>query len=164
VVLSLSGALVLLRFSQYGMRETFHWPIFRCVFGFFLGALVHAIWRTGVVRRLRGTLAEVMVLVAVAAFLSFIPGNRILEYLATPLFAVAVLIFAGDSGLLSRVLATRPVQALGRWSYSIYMVHTLVLAALFSSPRFSRGGWSIRPAGRRSSRLAVRSPTTSCCC
>jgi peptidoglycan/LPS O-acetylase OafA/YrhL len=44
-----------------------------------------------------------------------------------------VLVFAGEGGILSRVLTLRPTQALGRWSYSVYMVHTLVLAVLFSA-------------------------------
>jgi len=44
-----------------------------------------------------------------------------------------VLVFAGECGLVSRLLTSRPGAALGRWSYSIYMVHTLVLAVLFSA-------------------------------
>jgi peptidoglycan/LPS O-acetylase OafA/YrhL len=142
-LLSVVGALVLARFSQYGMRETFHWPIFRCVYGFFLGTLVYAAWCGGLSRRLSGTLAEVAALIAVGAFLTFVPGNRALEYLATPLFAIAVLVFAGDGGLVSRALSARPAAALGRWSYSIYMVHTLVLAALFSAVQTLRPGWLV---------------------
>jgi peptidoglycan/LPS O-acetylase OafA/YrhL len=144
VLLSVGGALVLAGFSQYGMRETFHWPIFRCVYGFFLGTLIHAAWRAGFSRRLSGSIAEVVALSAIVAFLIFVPGNRALEYLATPLFAVAVLVFAGEGGLVSRALAARPAAALGRWSYSIYMVHTLVLAALFSAVAALRPGWLIR--------------------
>jgi peptidoglycan/LPS O-acetylase OafA/YrhL len=143
-LLSVAGALVLARFSQYGMRETFHWPLFRCVYGFFLGTLIYEAWRSGVWRRLFGTVTELSALVAVGAFLTFVPGNnRALEYLATPLFAVAVLVFAGDGGLMSRVLAARPAAALGRWSYSIYMVHTLALAALFSAVQTLRPGWLV---------------------
>lgn len=132
-LLMLAGVAILARFSDYGMRETFGWPIFRCLYGFFLGTLVYDLWTTGVLRRLAGTVAEIAALAAVIAFITFVPGNRALEYLATPLFALAVLVFAGDGGALSRLLATPPAAALGRWSYSIYMVHTLVLAILFSA-------------------------------
>ena len=143
-LVSLVGVLVLMRFSQYGMRETFHWPIFRCLYGFFLGVLTHEAWRAGAVRRLAGTLAETGSLIAIVAFLTFVPGHRTLEYLATPLFALAVLVFAGESGIVSRALVARPAAALGRWSYSIYMVHTLALAALFSAVHALHPNWLIR--------------------
>lgn len=42
-------------------------------------------------------------------------------------FAAVVIVFARDGGALSRVLATPPMQALGRWSYSIYLNHLLVV-------------------------------------
>ena len=42
----------------------------------------------------------------------------------------AVLVFAHGQGAVSRLLGTRPIAALGLWSYSIYMVHSLVLAVM----------------------------------
>ena len=131
-LLAIAGAVILARFSGYGMRETFHWAIFRCLYGFFAGVLVYEVWRSGIARALGGTLAEVAALALVAVFIVVAPGNRALEYLATPLFGLAVLVFAADKGLISRLLTLRPTAALGRWSYSIYMVHTFILASLFS--------------------------------
>ena len=127
------GVFVLARFSRYGMRETFDWGFFRCLYGFFTGVLTYEIWRRGGAKAPKGSICEVLAVIAVIAFLTIVPGNRAAEFLATPLFALAVLVFAGEGGILSRVLTLRPAQALGRWSYSIYMVHTLVLAALFSA-------------------------------
>ena len=102
-------------------------------------------------RRLNGTLAELAALGAVAAFIVIVPGSRALEFLATPLFALIVLVFAGEQGLVSRLMTTRPAAALGRWSYSIYMVHTFVLAALFSAVHALEGPahhiWTIRQPG-----------------
>jgi peptidoglycan/LPS O-acetylase OafA/YrhL len=129
--LMLGGAAILACFSDYGMRETFGWPVFRCVYGFFAGTLAYAFWRTG--RIPSGTVWEIATLAAVAAFITAVPGHRALEYLAPPLFVLAVLAFAGEGGAISRLLAARPTAALGRWSYSIYMTHTLVLALLFSA-------------------------------
>lgn len=131
-LLALLGAFVLARFSDYGMRETFHFAIFRCVYGFFAGVLTYELWRWGAARWIRGTAAEVAAVAIALLFLVLVPGNRTLEYLATPLFAAVVLVFAGEGGIVSRVLTLRPVAALGRWSYSIYMVHTFVIASLFS--------------------------------
>jgi peptidoglycan/LPS O-acetylase OafA/YrhL len=130
-LLAAGGALVLLRFSRYGMRETFDWALARCLYGFFTGVLAYELW--SVARLPRGTLAEIAMLAAVAVFITFVPGHFALEYLATPLFALAVLIFAGEGGLVSRAMMSRPAAALGRWSYSIYLVHTPVLAVLFSA-------------------------------
>jgi peptidoglycan/LPS O-acetylase OafA/YrhL len=51
-----------------------------------------------------------------------------LEKLAFPfLFAVGIIIFANSTGIVSRLLASRPFQYLGRISYSIYLNHALVL-------------------------------------
>ena len=38
--------------------------------------------------------------------------------------------FAYQRGEVSRLLLAAPLQALGRWSYSIYMVHVIVLLFL----------------------------------
>jgi hypothetical protein len=150
-LLAIAGAVILARYSDYGMRETFHWAIFRCLYGFFVGVLAYEAWRAGAARRMGGTLAELAALGAVAAFIVIVPGRSALEYLATPLFALIVLVFAGEQGSVSRLMTTRPAAALGRWSYSIYMVHTFVLAALFSAAQALQGLahriWTIRQPG-----------------
>ncbi|MEJ0042712.1 MAG: acyltransferase [Rhizomicrobium sp.] len=133
VLLAAGAAAVLARFSRYGMRETFDWGFFRCLFGFFTGVVAYEAWRQGVAKALKGTIAELVAVAAVIGFLMFVPDDRVGEFLATPLFALAVLVFAGEGGMVSRALTAAPAAALGRWSYSIYMVHTLVLAVLFSA-------------------------------
>ena len=148
-LLAIASAVILARYSDYGMRETFHWAIFRCVYGFFVGVLAYEVWRAGAARG--GTLAELAALGAAAAFIVIVPGRSALEFLATPLFALVVLVFAGEQGLVSRLIIARPAAALGRWSYSIYMVHTFVLAALFSAAHALEGPahriWTIRQPG-----------------
>lgn len=143
---ALGGVAVLALFSRYGMRETFDWGFFRCLYGFFTGVLSYAVWRR--TKPPKGTVPELIAVAAIIAFLTVVPGHRFGEYLATPLFAVAVLIFAGEGGIVSRALVTRPAAALGRWSYSIYMVHTLVLAVLFSAVHMAElafhRGWMTR--------------------
>ena len=51
----------------------------------------------------------------------------------TPVFGLAVWVFAAESGALSRVLRTRIPQALGAWSYSIYMVHVLLAVGVLTA-------------------------------
>src|SRR5579871_656167 len=132
-MLALVAVTILAGFSRYGMRETFHWGIVRCIYGFFCGTFTYEVWKSGVVKRLAGTFAEAVAMLAVVAFITFVPGHAALEYLATPLFCAAVLVFAREAGLVSRALTGASGAALGRWSYSIYMVHTLVVVVLFSS-------------------------------
>ena len=133
VALIALSVAVLVFVSRFGMRETFEWGIARCVFGFFTGVLTYDIWRRGWLKRLGGSGAEIGAVLFALAYLLFIPGNRALEYLAPPVFACLVLVFANGRGLVSDMMDKRAVNALGRWSYSIYMVHMLVLAAIASA-------------------------------
>ncbi|MBS1832399.1 MAG: acyltransferase, partial [Acidobacteria bacterium] len=94
--LSLGGAVGLYCLSPLGMSDTVHWPILRCFYGFFLGVLTYSGWQKA--PRLGGTALEIGVIVAVCIFVSFCAANPILAYLATPLFAVAVFVFAGERG------------------------------------------------------------------
>jgi peptidoglycan/LPS O-acetylase OafA/YrhL len=133
LLLALVGLIVLARFSQLGMRETYHWALARCVFGFFLGTLTYEAWRRGAANALGGSWSELAGVVLVLAFITYVPGHSRLEYFTTPIFCIVVLIFSGDRGILSHALARAAPAALGRWSYSIYMVHTLVLVMFFST-------------------------------
>jgi len=135
LVLAVGGVFILARYSNFGMRETFQWSLARCVFGFFWGTLTYEAWRRGASDVLAGTGSEIAAIMLALVFVTYAPGHAAIEYFATPLFCVVVLVFAADRGLVSRALATRGPSALGRWSYSIYMVHTLVLVMAFSSAR-----------------------------
>ena len=42
-------------------------------------------------------------------------------------FVAVVFFFARDQGSISRALASTPMQALGRWSYSIYLTHPFII-------------------------------------
>jgi hypothetical protein len=48
------------------------------------------------------------------------------RYLLPFLFAVSIIVFAFEAGPVSRFLKTGPFLAIGKWSYSIYMLHALV--------------------------------------
>jgi hypothetical protein len=132
LLIALSVA-ILVFVSRFGMRETFEWGIARCVFGFFTGVLTFEVWSRSWLKRFGGSGPEIGAVLFVLAYLIFIPGHRALEYLAPPVFACLVLVFANGRGLVSEMMDRRAVNALGRWSYSIYMVHMLVLAIIASA-------------------------------
>lgn len=146
-LLALVGLSVLVFFSRYGMRETFGFGFFRCLYGFFAGVLTFQAWKSSQTK-IGGTIPEILTLVVVGIFVTFAPNMRVLEYLAAPIFALAVFIFAPQTGVISRLIESRFIKALGRWSYSIYMVHMLVVACLFSLlDNFGRGWTAIDASG-----------------
>jgi peptidoglycan/LPS O-acetylase OafA/YrhL len=133
LLLSLLAATILLRVSPHGMRETFQWGFVRSLYGFFAGVIAQDIWRSGVTAKLGGSIAEIVTVVAVVVLVATrLPDPRI-EFLSVPLFALTVLVFAAERGVISQLLLTKPAAAIGRWSYSIYMVHILVIALVFSA-------------------------------
>jgi peptidoglycan/LPS O-acetylase OafA/YrhL len=122
------GLAIVMLFSTHGMDVTHDYGFARCVAGFFAGVLTYEAWlRTRATPPSRGVLAvaEVVLGVAVIAFVA-IADKGPLSFAAPALFALVVWVFAHEAGPMSRVLATRPVQALGAWSYSIYMIALFV--------------------------------------
>ncbi|MGL5447882.1 MAG: acyltransferase family protein, partial [Rhabdaerophilum sp.] len=63
--------------------------------------------------------------------------------------------FARGGGVITRLLLSKPVQLLGLWSYSIYLVHTLIYygmrIVLVTAEK--KLGWSFTASGTGSERL-----------
>ena len=129
VTASMAGLVAL---SPTGMDVTFDYGMLRCLAGFFAGVGTFLIWRAiheGVaLKRGMATALECAAILVVIAFVSF-AGIGPLSFAAPFVFAPAVLLFAFEAGALSRAMLTRPFQALGEWSYAIYM--TAYFIALF---------------------------------
>ena len=123
------GAIVLL-VAPHGMGSTFDYGLFRCVYGFMTGVLVRRLYGRYALRV--GTIGELAIVVGVVATVMWLPTGAP-ALLVTPIFALAVWVFAGESGALSRVMQARIPQVLGAWSYSIYMVHVLIAVGILST-------------------------------
>lgn len=136
LVIATGSAIVIVEVAPVDMRSTFDFGIFRCLFGFMTGVLVRSLWQRREVRV--GTIGELATIAAVIAGVVLLPDGAP-ALAVTPLFAIAVWVFAAEDGRVSAALCTRAPQALGLWSYSIYMVHALVavlmLAAAFAATR-----------------------------
>lgn len=123
--LLLAAAAVLVAFVvPYGMKATYDYGLARCVFGFMAGVLVRWLW--GRVPSTLGTAGEIVAAILVVCAVVFLPFDAS-GMLVTPVFAFTIWVFASERGALSRLLRRPWGQALGRWSYSIYMVHFLVV-------------------------------------
>lgn len=110
-------------------NDAFPGGVLRCIAGFFTGYLVYSLF-TSVdmpkVFRRTGTFAEVAAVLLIAGAMGVMGGG--LWLLAVPLILAAPLwIFACQKGAVSRLLKGRVCQALGTWSYGIYLVHLPVI-------------------------------------
>lgn len=133
-LLAVGGALIVLTQSDSFMNTTHDYAFPRAVWGFLLGCLVHRAWRAapeGASRVARAL--EPWVLIAACVWVSWARGPWTVP--APLVFAVCVWVFAFEAGPVSRLLSARPLLALGRWSYSIYMTHMLVIVLTMIAAR-----------------------------
>jgi len=130
-VLGVAAAFVVALVAPAGMRSTFDFGVARCVYGFMAGVLVCGGWRRYAPKL--GTLGELVVVIAVVAAVAWLPAEGWPELLVTPLFAITVWVFASEDGQLSRALRRAWPQAIGAWSYSIYMVHALLMVGFLTA-------------------------------
>ncbi|MGO4723494.1 MULTISPECIES: acyltransferase family protein [unclassified Inquilinus] len=99
--------------------------ILRCLPSFGIGILIARLVETRdqALRRLGGAAGAAAALILAVLLLHL--GAP--DILLIPVFAWIVLSLALDGGTVARALSWRPLHLLGLWSYSIYMVHPLVL-------------------------------------
>lgn len=107
---------------------TFGW--LRCLAGFACGALLRLRSAPSVARPVSpasGTIREACA--ALLAIVFVIEAGATPLSLAAPLvFTLVVAVFAGEAGILSRLLKTPECAFLGLVSYSIYMTHAFVIS------------------------------------
>jgi peptidoglycan/LPS O-acetylase OafA/YrhL len=129
----IAGALIVAACSRNYMRTTFDYGFFRCLDGFFVGVLVHRLYRSGwrvrIAPAIKPTALEFGVVLAVTAFVSAADARPV-SLLSPLIFGVAVYVFALERGAVSRLLLTRPFRAAGAWSYSIYMTQAFLLIVM----------------------------------
>jgi peptidoglycan/LPS O-acetylase OafA/YrhL len=70
------------------------------------------------------TLFEVVVLSIMTGFVVYFPGKA--QFFIAPVALIFVLGFSFDTGLISRLMSTKPMRYIAKISYSIYMVHVLI--------------------------------------
>lgn len=127
-----ASVAILVLVAPYGMRSTFDYGIFRCLAGFFAGTLCYEVAARWPMPRVRyPTLLELAALALVVVWLGFAVETWA-GYAAPAVFGLFVFVFLGEGGRLSRLLRTRVLQVLANLSFSIYMVHALVLTALLA--------------------------------
>lgn len=153
LLLALAGALLvawigIVRRNCLGegacLDVTYDFGYVRCIASFMLGAVMVYLraWldRRGgnLVRVFDSSALQLALLLLLLAGMSLIDVLPALGFAFPPVFAVLILSLSRDRGALSRALATRPFQVLGERSYSIYMLHPVLL--LLMEPLLRRIG------------------------
>lgn len=100
------------------------WGFFRCAAGFGLGMLLYDAYQNNWGRKIAGnglffTTAFGAVLLAM--------HTEMHSLLIIALFLPVILSAAYQTGWVKQALSTRPLQRLGDWSFSIYMVHVPII-------------------------------------
>ena len=152
-IIALLSPLALWIWSPHLLDVTDGFALLRCLYGFAFGTIVyqlHARIQPNADGQVAGafqwTLAEIAILFAVGDFI-ILGGDERIGLAAPIMFALAILVFVNEGGLVSRLLKTRPFTAIGALSYSIYMVHMTVQAVFYASGHFAhrRFGWAEIP-------------------
>ena len=139
----LSGAaLVWLQLSDLNLHKTEGEGLLECVFGFFTGSLTYRLFLWTRQRWTPpgdlATFAAAAIVLGIFWFDPFGPAATILS------FAVAISIFAFDQGSIARVLHARPFRFLGEISYSIYLIHFVILSGLNGTLRAAQSVLDVR--------------------
>jgi peptidoglycan/LPS O-acetylase OafA/YrhL len=130
-----SGAGVLLWRKIVPLTDAgYDYGFFRCVAGFFLGALIYLAYdalrgRQDPAERLsRRPWLSIFALVGTVVYLCLIDPDGPLTYLLPLLSALVILtLVLCPQRALQRVLSSQPLAWLGRVSYSVYMAHAAVV-------------------------------------
>ena len=113
--------------SQPTINTLVDWGLLRCLAGFLLGMLFYELYRSRwAFALLSSGWAFLLFVVGVALAMHF----GIHELLILSFFPFIILTAAYNSDFVKRALETRPLQRLGDWSFSIYMVHIPIAFAL----------------------------------
>ena len=103
---------------------------------FLMGILIGLIFlnmrkaQVSVVKKASGTRYELTVLLVLVVMLGvsgLLPQSLRFSAWLLPVWAFVIFIFAHQSGILSRLLAWRPLVFMGEASFSFYMIHQLVI-------------------------------------
>ena len=116
------------------LTYSFDWGFLRALMGFFTGVICYNVY-SAIKERLRRlptsffNIAEATILVLILFSVWHTAWFSHYEYMFEVLFFTCILLFAFEKGFISHTLKKIPLlEKIGRYSYSIYMTHALLLS------------------------------------
>lgn len=154
ITIALASYAVLFSVSEDSFDLTFDYGVFRCLGAFYLGVLVYRLKQAYPKQAERVGLLQIPLLLILPVLIANAEYNHLFMALTLLSFPLLVLAFASKhNNIAGRTLETRPLMALGRWSYSIYMTHAIIVFLLSNAVAFGFGfdldkgmGWLSLPA------------------
>lgn len=128
--------------SYYYVFEKTNWEtidvtvvngIFRCLGGFFVGVVLAQIIEKISIKNLYVTaVLEVLTVIAVYWTVSGSANNKTYVFYTIPAFVLAIYVFSLEKeGFIGKLLQTKTLLQVGKYSYSIYMTHALIINLAF---------------------------------
>lgn len=132
------SAAVLVYISQTNpmyIDWAYDFGFFRCIMSFFSGSLAYGIYmwvsKKGQKPLQYAVLFEVLAVILVVYFITF-QSKTMFNMFAPLIFGFTIFIFAFEGGAVSKLLKIKPIGVLGKWSYSIYLTHFLLIQIVMS--------------------------------
>jgi peptidoglycan/LPS O-acetylase OafA/YrhL len=129
----IGSASTLIIFTQHGIDATYDLGLVRCLYGFLVGHVTYRLWQAASRARFNAGFLEAAALIAVVVYVSVV-GRTGYSFFAPLVFAVVVLVFAFESGPVSRLMSNRGNDWLGRISYSLYMWQAFIIFNFVDRP------------------------------
>ena len=122
---------IVMALDRQTLDIAYDWGILRCIAGFTLGMLVCRVLGEKMLKQFRRYLGVVEIVIVICMLLAMGLASGWAVVLVIPFFVSVIALLQSDRGPVAKFMITRPIQFLGRISYSIYMVHSVLIVILF---------------------------------
>jgi peptidoglycan/LPS O-acetylase OafA/YrhL len=132
IIIAVTAYLFLVSLGRDSLGMTYDYGLIRCIGAFYLGVALHRIQIR--IKNLSWSIKYIYLLELIAVTLLVVTVNyaSISSYAFMPAllaFMFAIFVFSSTKdGLIGGVLNNQYVRLIGLWSYSIYMVHSIVIS------------------------------------
>jgi peptidoglycan/LPS O-acetylase OafA/YrhL len=135
LAISLMSYIYLCYLFPHGeITRTYDYGLIRCAAGFFAGVALFSFYnRRKLVfsNEIRNSILELISISLMIFFVSNAYKSITYVMLSFITFAIIIYLFSSEEiGIVSKVLKLKPLQLIGKFSYSIYMVHALIVVGI----------------------------------
>ncbi|WP_462146571.1 acyltransferase family protein [Pseudoalteromonas gelatinilytica] len=132
LVLAIAAFSLIYILKPMTLLRTFDLGYVRSLGGFFVGVFIfmHKDSLKSVINNLNShseSIIEIMLIASICLSVSYLAPSKNGQLIIFMLFAVTILFFSHSSGIVTKMLNSSFTQQLGALSYSIYLIHFLVI-------------------------------------